>query len=173
MVARRPLPFDPIDEARRQWETHGWADAAPGMAAVTSVVRAEQIFLARIDAVLSPFSLTFSRYEVLALLNFTRRGELPLGKIGARLQVHAASVTNAVDRLEAQGHVRRDPHPSDGRTTLAVLTPQGRRVVEAATARMNEVFADLSLSDRELAELFRLLRKVRHAAGDFEDEAGR
>jgi hypothetical protein len=46
-------------------------------------------------------------------------------------------------------------------------------VVEAATARMNEVFADLSLSDRELAELFRLLRKVRQAAGDFEDEAGR
>jgi len=140
------------------------------MAAVTSVVRAEQIFLGRIDAVLSPFSLTFSRYEVLALLNFTRKGELPLGKIGARLQVHAASVTNAVDRLEQQGLVRRDAHPSDGRTTLAALTREGRKVVRTATTRMNEVFADLSLSDRELAELFRLLRKVRHAAGDFVEE---
>jgi DNA-binding MarR family transcriptional regulator len=140
------------------------------MAAVTSVVRAEQIFLARIDAVLAPFSLTFSRYEVLALLNFSRKGALPLGKIGARLQVHAASVTNAVDRLERQGLVRRDAHPSDGRTTLAVLTPEGRKVVRAATARLNEVFADVALSARELAELFRLLRKVRMAAGDFVEE---
>ena len=45
------------------------------------------------------------------LLLFSRRGSLPMARIGERLQVHPASVTNAVDRLEAQGLVRRVPHP--------------------------------------------------------------
>lgn len=87
-VPRRPLPFDPAAEARRQWEAYGWAEAAPGMAAVTSVMRAQQVFLSRIDDLLAGDGLTFARYEVLVLLSFSRAGALPLGKVGARLQVH-------------------------------------------------------------------------------------
>ena len=80
-----------------------WAAEAPTMAMVTSIMRLQQIFLARADAELRPFGLTFARYEVLMLLSFSTRGCLPLGKIGERLQVNPASVTNAVDRLEAAG----------------------------------------------------------------------
>ncbi len=133
MVAARTLRFDPIAEARRQWRAHGWEDAADGMAAVTSVFRAQQIYLARIDAILRPLGLTFARYEVLMLLLFSRSGALPLSKMGARLQVHPTSVTNAVNRLEEQGLLARVPHPSDGRTTLATITPLGRRLAEKAT----------------------------------------
>src|SRR5215216_3899417 len=95
--------LDPIAEARRQWQAHGWSHTAPAMAAVTSVMRAQQLLLARVDAALAPFGLTFARFELLRLLAFTRHGELPLGKVGQRLQVHATSVTSAVNRLEAQG----------------------------------------------------------------------
>ena len=56
---------DPIVEAHRQWVAHGWPEAADGMAMVTSVVRAQQLLLERIDAVLRPRELTFARYEVL------------------------------------------------------------------------------------------------------------
>lgn len=162
------LPFDPIAEAQRNWAAHGWAAAAPGMAAVTSVMRAQQLLLARADGLLDEVGLTFARYEVLALLVFSRRGALPLGKIGARLQVHPASVTNAVDRLERQQLVERRPHPTDGRTTLAAVTREGRRVARRATTILNEgLFTDLALTKRELRELFGLLRKVRASAGDF------
>jgi DNA-binding MarR family transcriptional regulator len=168
MSARGSLPFDPIVEARRQWTDHGWGDVADGMAAVTSVTRVAQILLNRVDQVLKPFGLTFARFEVLALLEFSRTGSLPLGKVGARLQVHPTSVTSAVDRLEAQGFVRRTPHPSDGRATLAELTDAGRAVVGGATAALNaHVFADLGLDDGELRTLFALLEKMRRAAGDF------
>ncbi len=107
--------FDPIAEARRQWAAHGWEDVADGMAALTAVMRTQQLLLARCDAVLADFDLTFARFELLALLSFTRHGELPLGKAGARLQVHPASVTNAVGRLVDAGLVERVPHPTDGR----------------------------------------------------------
>lgn len=153
--------MDPIAEARRQWEAHGWGSAAPGMAAVTSIMRAQQVFLARVDERLAPFGLTFARFELLRLLAFTRHGELPLGKLGSRLQVHPTSITSAVNRLEAQGYVERRPHPTDGRTTLAAITPAGRRTVEQATGVLNaEVFADIGLSERETAQLYHLLGKI-------------
>jgi DNA-binding MarR family transcriptional regulator len=164
----RPLPFDPVAEARRQWEANGWDGAAPGMAVVTSIMRAHQILLARVDEVLAPFGLTFARFELLRLLGFSREGRLPLGKAGARLQVHQTSVTNAVDRLEAQGLVRRVPHPTDGRAVLAEITPAGRRAVQRATVALNEqVFADLGLDGGELGDLFSLLETFRRRAGDF------
>jgi DNA-binding MarR family transcriptional regulator len=159
--------FDPILEARRQWSAHGWDDVADGMAALTSVMRAQQLLIARCDAVLADFDLTFARFELLALLSFTRHGELPLGKAGARLQVHPASVTNAVNRLADAGLVEKHPHPTDGRGTLARITDEGRVVVGAATDRLNaEVFAALGLRAAEARKLTALLAKVRAASGD-------
>ena len=164
----RPLRFDPILEARRQWEAHGWGDAAPGMAAVTSVIRAHQIYMARVDAVLKPFQLSFARYELLMVLLFSRAGALPLNKLGARLQVHPTSVTNAVDRLEQQGFLRRTPHPTDGRTTLAEITPAGRRRAEQATVAVNAgVFADAGLAAEDVEPLIVILERLRAGAGDF------
>lgn len=158
------LRFDPVDEARRHWEAHGWTEAAPGMAVVTAVMRVQQIFLARTDEVLKPLGLTFARYEVLMLLLFSQRGRLPLGKIGERLQVHAASVTNAIDRLEREGLVERIPNPDDGRGTLARITPKGKRLAERATAQLNDlVFAGVAPDER----LVEVLKQIRHDAGDF------
>jgi DNA-binding MarR family transcriptional regulator len=169
VTERRRLPFDPIAEAQRQWEDHGWASQASAMAIVTSIMRLQQIFLARADEVLRPLGLTFARYEVLMLLSFSTRGSLPLGKIGERLQVNAASVTNAVNRLEADALVARQSNPDDGRGTLATLTDSGRSVAQHATERMNmEVFSDLGVAEPMLRSLIGPLGQLRRAAGDFE-----
>src|SRR5258708_3309097 len=126
-----PLDFDPIDRAGELWERH-WPAQSPdvyaSMRAVTSIMRAQQILIADLDALLRPYGVTFSRYEALVLLSYSREESLPLSKIGERLQVHATSVTNVIDRLEAAGLVRREPNPRDGRGTLAVLTADGRDV---------------------------------------------
>lgn len=167
---RRKLAFDPVAEARRHWQERGWDAAADGMAVVTSVMRVQQLFMARADALLRPVGLTFARYEVLMLLLFSRRGELPLGTVGERLQVGAASVTNAVDRLEADGLVARRANPDDGRGVLAAITPAGRLLAARATDEINtHLFAALDLSAKEEEELFSLLGRLRRRAGDFED----
>lgn len=162
-------PTDLIAEARRQWELRWGSGPASPMAAVTSIMRVEQVLMAELNELLKPFDLTFPRYEALMLLSFSKRGELPLGKVGERLQVHRTSVTNTVDRLEASGYVRRKPHPDDRRTTLAEITPAGRRTAKRATAVLNGAeFALRGLSRTETQELTELLRKVRAAAGDFD-----
>jgi DNA-binding MarR family transcriptional regulator len=167
-VPSHELPFDPIDEARRHWEERWSPRAATEMVAVTSIMRVHQILMARLNEVLEPFDLTFPRYEALMLLFLSRRGSLPLGKIGERLQVHRTSVTNTIDGLEKLGLVRRVPHDSDRRAVLAEILPAGRRAAEGATAALNEAeFATEPLSAADLRELSRVLRTLRVAAGDF------
>ncbi len=165
----RPLP-DPIVEARRQWVAHGWSDAAAGMTAVTSVMRAHQLLLARVEDALKPWGLSFARYELLTLLSFTREGRMPLTSAARRLQVHQTSATHTVDRLEASGFVRREPHPTDGRATLVTLTPEGREVVASATAALNtEVFTHLGIDETEVESLISVIARLRAASGDAVD----
>lgn len=170
-VARpRPLPIDPLAEAKRQWLAHGWADAADGMALVTSVMRAQQLLLARVDAALKPFALSFARYEVLRLLAFSRTGSLPLSSVVARLQVHPTTVTSTAERLVRDGLIAREPHPHDGRAALLVLTDAGRELVERATQALNaDVFADPGMSRDDAAELVAIVARLRKNAGDFAD----
>ncbi|HLI41389.1 MAG TPA: MarR family transcriptional regulator [Streptosporangiaceae bacterium] len=160
------LPFDPIDRAAQIWEAR--FGPAPPMAAVTSIMRAQQILIADLDALLRPYRLTFARYEALVLLSFSRRGALPLRVIGQRLMVHPTSVTNIIGRLEAQRFVVRRPNPADGRGRLAEITEAGRAVVQRATADLMAAEFGLRGYDAgQLNEIFSLLRGLRVAAGDF------
>lgn len=165
------LPFDPIERAHENW-TRRWG-ANPAMAAVTSIMRAQQILLGQLDAALKPYELTFARYEALVLLTFSSTGALPLGKIGERLMVHPTSVTNTIDRLERQGFVRRKPNPSDGRGTLAEITDSGRQVVEDATRDLTAMDFGLDCySDEENWRIHAMFTKLRVEFGDFPADKG-
>lgn len=166
------LPFDPIDEAARQWDSHWGTEATVSMAAATSIMRAQQILMARMNEQLARFELTFPRYEGLMLLYYSRRGALPLGKMGDRLQVHRTSVTNTIDGLERLGYVERAPHERDRRTILARITERGRAAAERATRALNDGrFGTEPLDGDELAAVIETLRRLRVGAGDFEGEA--
>lgn len=174
MRVSRPLnlPFDPIERAARLWEDR-WGPSS-AMAAVTSIMRVQQVLLGELDGILRPYDLTFARYEALVLLTFSRSGSLPLSKIGERLMVHPTSVTNTVDRLEGQGLVSRRPNPADGRGTLAMITSRGREVVEEATGDLIAGrFGMRAYDEEQLREVFVLLRHLRVDAGDFQPEAAR
>ena len=165
-----PLSFDPIAEARRQWDEHWGSEATAEMAAVTSIMRAHQIIMSRLNGLLEPLDLTFPRYEALMLLYYSRKGELPLGKISDRLQVHRASVTNAVDKLVESGYIERALHDRDRRTVLARITREGRRVARQATKRLNSSGFGMTPLEPEACEsLYSALGPLRVAAGDFAD----
>jgi DNA-binding MarR family transcriptional regulator len=160
-----PLGYDPVEASRERWIQQGWTDSAAGMAAVVSVLRAEQIFLGRATAILRPLGLTFARYQVLGMLRWT--GPLTLGAVGHRLWITPGTVTSAIDRLESAGLCRRLSHPTDARATLAEITPKGRRLFDRAVEALNrELFETVGLSVEELDELVRLIGKLRAAEGD-------
>ena len=163
---RHRLPFDPIATAANSWQQQ-WPER-PRMEAVTSLMRVHQLVLTELDDLLRPLDLTFARFEVLVLLSFSRRGSLPLGKIGERLQVHATSVTPLVKRLEVSGYLVRNRHPEDGRAVLAEITSAGRAVTERASGMITDAkFALGSLDDGQCRQLTAILAAPRAAAGDF------
>jgi DNA-binding MarR family transcriptional regulator len=163
------LPFDPIARAAQTWE--GRFGDSKAMAAVTAIMRVQQILLAQLDALLRPHSLTFARYEALVLLSFSRDGALPMRIIGERLMVHPTSVTNTIDRLEQQQLVVRKPNPRDGRGTLAEITQAGRDVMRRATDDLMAARVGMGdYSHEQLEDMFGLLRGLRVTAGDFKDD---
>ena len=163
-----PLPFDPIAEAARQWSEHWGPQTTPPMRAVTSIMRAHQILMGRLNEALAPYNLTFPRYEALMLLYYSRTGSLPLGKMGDRLQVHRTSVTNLMDGLEREGLAERSPHPTDRRTTLGTITARGREVAEKATRVLNHAgFGTAPVPERDLDLISDKLTSLRVGAGDF------
>lgn len=167
MTPRDPLPFDPILRAAALWSER--IGPATTMAAVTSVMRVQQILLSSVDAILRPHGLTFARYEALVLLTFSRAGRLPMRVMGERLQLHPTSVTNIVDRLQADGLVQRMPHPTDRRATLVEITEDGTARMREATGAVTAVdFGLTGLDGEEQVQLTDLLGKVRRAAGDFD-----
>jgi DNA-binding MarR family transcriptional regulator len=164
------MAMDPIVEAYRLWMENGWEECAPGLAAVTSIIRVRQVLAARADQVLAPIELTFSRYELLVHLYFND-GQLPLSQLGRRLQIHQTSVTTLVDKVEAQGLIRRTPHPTDRRSTIARMTPEGRILTQEAIRRLNSgLFRDLGLSGEEVRTLIAVLTKMRRSWGDLDSD---
>jgi DNA-binding MarR family transcriptional regulator len=165
-MSARPLPFDPIARAAELWSER--IGESSTMAAVTSIMRVQQIVQSAVDGALKPHGLTFARFEALVLLTFARRGSLPMRVMGERLQLHPTSVTNIVDRLEAEGLVKRTPNPADRRGTLVEITEAGRVRRTAATGAVTEIdFGLRGLDDGQTKVLTELLASVRRATGDF------
>jgi DNA-binding MarR family transcriptional regulator len=72
------------------------------------------------------------------------------------------TVTRLLDRMEAQGYVKRIPHETDRRVTLVRITPRGKKLVSAlivqAKAHEDQVLAPLGKEKaEELKATLRLL----------------
>jgi DNA-binding MarR family transcriptional regulator len=159
-------PDDQLLVAEAQWRSRGWKAGSRFLASL-SILRVEEIIRRSNTAALEPHGLTHTRHEALAVLYFSRNGELPLVKLSERLMLHPTSITSTVDALERLGLVDRAAHPTDRRTTLARITSAGRRAMEASSQAMaDSAFGVGALTDAEARQLVALLGKVRMSAGD-------
>jgi len=118
----RVLPFDPIARAAELWAER--VGPSGTMAAVTSIMRVQQVLQSAVDTALKPHGLTFARYEALVLLTFARRGSLPMRVMGERLQLHPTSVTNIVDSLRKLRSWRLKLPVGTGKGALAQQGPR-------------------------------------------------
>ena len=142
------LPFDPIERAHDNWAAR-WGKS-PAMAAVTSIMRAQQLLLGQLDAVLKPCKLTFA-HEAL-VLSFSSTGALPLGKIGGGSWT-SHQCHNTIDL--AWEFVRRRPI-RDGRS-IADHRRQPRGL-ERTRDLLDMEFGLGCYSDEELWEIYTVFR---------------
>jgi DNA-binding MarR family transcriptional regulator len=164
-------PFDVVEASRRVWLERWSPEAASGMAVFTAVLRSYQLLNDQVNAVMKDHDLTFARYEVLTWLATDPDSARTLSWISKTLRIPPATVTDIIDRLERDRLVRRAPHPSDARTTLAVITARGRRVAMDATADLNEtVYEQIGLSETQRGQLLDQLAALRASGHEFDVE---
>ena len=86
----------------------------------------------RVHAALRPHGVTIIENSCLINLAMSDEHRQPLSRIAERLLIGPGRCNYVINSLEERGLVRREPHPSDRRITLAVATDAGLRLVEAA-----------------------------------------
>ena len=118
-----PSARDPVERAAANWGRHGFGDG-PRLLASLSIIRVEDLIRTHNADVLQPLHLTHARHEALAVLFYSRGGQMKLSELGQRLLLHPTSITSTVDSLEKLGYVERVPHPSDRRATMAPHHPR-------------------------------------------------
>jgi DNA-binding MarR family transcriptional regulator len=171
-MAFQEAPFDVVEASRRVW-LERWEEpaAASGMAVYTAILRSYQLLADQVNEVVRQHDLTFPRYEVLTWLATDPDSSLSLSWISKTLRIPPATVTNIIDRLEDDKLVRRVPHPSDARTTLAEITARGRRVADEATKDLNAtVYERIGLTEHKRNRLIDLLAELRAKGSEFDVE---
>ncbi len=108
------------------------------------------------------FNTTLPRFDLLAQLERHPEG-LKMSELSKRMMVTTGNVTGITDQLEAEGLVRREVDPSDRRSFVVKLTPEGRRLFgEMAAVHEGwviELFEGLSSEEKET--LYALLGKLK------------
>ncbi len=124
-----------------------------------SLLYAMQSVEARLEDTFGEVGLSLARYGV---LNELVRAESPLAlsELAARLSCVRSNMTQLVDRLEADGLVRREPDPDDRRSTRVVITPDGlaRHGEGAERLRQVEASFDATIPEAERDVLLRVLK---------------
>ncbi len=120
-----------------------------------------EIFYARL---LKPYRISYSEYRVLGSLRVREQGfRTTPHDLNRLVQLTSAGITRTLDRLESAGYVERTANPSDRRSVLVGLTPEGwefgGEVAGAVSDAYAEVLAGLD-EERLAAEQAALLQVI-------------
>ncbi|MGH3508320.1 MAG: MarR family transcriptional regulator [Nocardioidaceae bacterium] len=110
--------------------------------------------------------LTANQLAVLGLLS--RAGALTVGELAAAEKVRPPSMTRTVNCLADKGLVRRDPHPTDRRQVLVLLTGRADEVIAESRRRkdawLHQRLRELTPAERQiLREAAPILERLSHA----------
>lgn len=128
---------------------------------VVFLVRVARVMEERVDGSLAEIGLSAAKLAVLSQL-VANDAPLPLGELATRLSCVRSNVTQLIDRMEADGLVRRVDDPNDRRAVHAKLTDDGRARHREGTSRIAALEERLTeqLGDDERESLRALLTKL-------------
>lgn len=110
---------------------------------VVAVLHAARAVENRLEAACSQAGLSMAKFSVLSQL--VSAGEpLALGELAERLSCVRSNMTQLIDRLEADGFVRRVSSPTDRRSVKAEISELGRERQGVAAVEVAKVNAEVA-----------------------------
>ena len=138
------------------------AQVPPGERMMWSLLETARALEERLEGALAEVGLSSPRLSVLTEL-VKSTSPLPLSELAARLSCVRSNITQLVDRLEADGLVRRVHDAADRRSIRAEITQAGRERQAAGAERLARVQSDFadrlgSVDESALAQVLTALR---------------
>ena len=157
------VPSDVVDALLSDWRAERPDLDVQAMAVVGRIIMISQKLHQRVGTVLSEFDLNYSDFDVLATLR--RSGEpyeLTPTELMRSVLITSGAMTALLDRLTARGFIQRGQNRRDGRVRTAILTAEGRALVDrAAQVRFAEASqAAACFSSGEQAEMSVALKRL-------------
>lgn len=140
-----PAGGDAVDRMQRDWARLRPDLSFTSLGVIHRLLRASRLILEASDAFLAGYGLTRGELDVLSAL---RRSDEPLSptSLAQTLLAPRSAITMRLNALQARGLLSRLANPTDGRSSLLVLTDSGVALVDEV------VPAQLALEDALLAE---------------------
>ncbi|MHC3471175.1 MarR family winged helix-turn-helix transcriptional regulator [Streptomyces sp. 7R007] len=103
---------------------------------------------------------------VLTLLG--RYGDMRMSKLAELLAVDMSVTSRHVAHVAARGWIERSPDPTDKRSRIVHLTPEGLRLLDELSERTTQLLADrlADWTDEEVGQLTRLMTRLRASFDD-------
>lgn len=153
VTKRRPRIYAEIDQRR--------PFARPPQEALVTLTRTADVLRHALERDLAPHGVSPEQYNVLRILRGAGEEGHPTLEIARRMISRSPNVTRLIDKLVAAELVRREPGTRDRRQAFVHLTARGRRHLVKLDGVVDDALGTLDLSDRESANLIRLLDKIR------------
>ena len=107
---------------------------------------------------LDPLDLTYTQY--IALLILWERDGLSVKDLGDRMFLDSGTLTPLLRKLEEKGYVSRTRDPTDERSVVVTLTPEGRDLREKAVTIPASVGACMKISEQDAVALYGILGRL-------------
>jgi DNA-binding MarR family transcriptional regulator len=157
---------EPVDDSI-SWVIAGWRASRPDLkvepiAVTARLMRLHATLGPKLESVFQRFGIRGADFGVIATLVRLGDARVSQRRLGLELALSPGTISGRVDRLVAQGFVRRDPDPEDGRGALISLTDIGRELFEACAPEhlANADALVAGLSEHERRQLGTLLGKL-------------
>ena len=142
---------------------------SPGEEAYLNLLRTTGVLYADLERLFKEYGLSEPKYNVLRILRGAKmngefNGEgVPSLEIGDRMITRVPDITRLVDRLEADGLVKRRRCEEDRRVVWVAITPKGLKMLDEMDGPLNRLHREQfsRMTREECIELSRLLVKAR------------
>jgi DNA-binding MarR family transcriptional regulator len=129
---------------------------------LVSLLRTTDVLHERFEAMIRPFNISMTQYNVLRILRGAEPGGRTCGEIGERMIAREPDVTRLLERLEKAGLIRRTRDSKDRRVVVTRITNAGLKLLDELEPKLRELDGLLKpMGERKIANTLKLLDEVR------------
>ena len=127
-----------------------------------AVIRAAEHFKRVHSGVFRNFGLSFPQYNVLRVLDASKKGQNKISDVSRIMLVPGANITGIAKRLEKDGFIKKKSIPEDDRVTLLEITPKGKKTLQKIEEEKNQRLELMmkNLAKKEKAALLDMVKRI-------------